>query len=86
MPAVLEGMAAREGALLTLETIDNEVASKRAKMEELNAPSGLPMETRQKRIAHLESDLEALKAARDSANLQYEQIKKRNQQDTEWLR
>eukprot|EP01023_Acetabularia_acetabulum_P049404 TRINITY_DN5273_c0_g1_i1.p1 TRINITY_DN5273_c0_g1~~TRINITY_DN5273_c0_g1_i1.p1 ORF type:complete len:585 (-),score=103.75 TRINITY_DN5273_c0_g1_i1:1211-2908(-) len=85
MPAVLEGMNAREGALLTLETLDNEVNSKKAKVEELNAPSSIPFDTRQKRIANLQSDLTALQAARESADQQYQLIRKRNQQDMEFL-
>eukprot|EP01025_Chloroclados_australasicus_P055401 TRINITY_DN66_c5_g1_i1.p1 TRINITY_DN66_c5_g1~~TRINITY_DN66_c5_g1_i1.p1 ORF type:complete len:554 (-),score=85.44 TRINITY_DN66_c5_g1_i1:327-1988(-) len=81
MPAVLEALNAREGALLTLQTLDNEIEAKEAKIEELQNPSNASIETRQKRIANVRSDLEALKAAQESADAQYKMIKDRNQQE-----
>eukprot|EP01023_Acetabularia_acetabulum_P033935 TRINITY_DN31815_c1_g2_i1.p2 TRINITY_DN31815_c1_g2~~TRINITY_DN31815_c1_g2_i1.p2 ORF type:complete len:182 (+),score=37.41 TRINITY_DN31815_c1_g2_i1:2-547(+) len=81
MPAVLEGLGTREGCLLTLQTLENEIMAKRAKVEELQSPSNIPYETRQRRLAGLQSDLDALKAATESAKMEYDRIRLHNQQD-----
>eukprot|EP01026_Neomeris_dumetosa_P040831 TRINITY_DN33776_c0_g1_i3.p1 TRINITY_DN33776_c0_g1~~TRINITY_DN33776_c0_g1_i3.p1 ORF type:complete len:244 (-),score=28.08 TRINITY_DN33776_c0_g1_i3:329-1060(-) len=81
MPAVLEGLAVREGCLLTLETLQTGIATKKAKAEELQSPGNIPYEQRQRRLTNVLSDLEALKEATVSASAEYERIKNRNQQD-----
>eukprot|EP01025_Chloroclados_australasicus_P041534 TRINITY_DN4401_c0_g1_i3.p1 TRINITY_DN4401_c0_g1~~TRINITY_DN4401_c0_g1_i3.p1 ORF type:complete len:626 (-),score=83.03 TRINITY_DN4401_c0_g1_i3:1478-3283(-) len=86
MPAVLEGLAAREGCLLTLQTLEAEIVNKKNKVEELQSPSSIPYDTRQRKLVNLQSDLDALKAATESANAEYERIKLHNQQDMTQLR
>eukprot|EP01026_Neomeris_dumetosa_P059492 TRINITY_DN55589_c0_g1_i4.p2 TRINITY_DN55589_c0_g1~~TRINITY_DN55589_c0_g1_i4.p2 ORF type:complete len:212 (-),score=32.60 TRINITY_DN55589_c0_g1_i4:573-1208(-) len=86
MPAVLEALAVREGALLTMQTLESETAAKKAKLVELGGPNKMSQDARLKRQANLQDDLEALKVATESANNEYERIKLRNQQDLTQLR
>jgi sorting nexin-1/2 len=79
-PAVIEALQEREAALLTLQSIKEDMSRKQAAVEALESAAETSNGDLQKitKVQHLKNEVAALEAAAEVAQIEYDRVKSRN--------
>lgn len=77
-PAVVAALKEREAALLTVDTIKEDLERKKASLQQLEV-SGDP--NRGRKVSQYQNEIAALDAALASAEAEYERVKARNEEE-----